>query len=238
MKKRPVVVVTRRLAERDRDPHAGAVRRPPQPRRHADVRRGPRRRGARRRRARADRDGRDRRGTPCRSRAVPQAHRQFRQRRRQYRRARSGVARNHRDQHAGRPHRRHGRHDHGADHGGGAPPAGGRPPHPGRCLEWLVSDLDARPPDHRQAARHRRHGPDRPGARPPGEGFRPFDPLPQPAPRPGPRRGGTRGDLLGIARPDAGADGHRVGELPAHARDLSPFIGAPPQADEARCASS
>ncbi len=36
-------------------------------------------------------------------------------------------------------------------------------------------------------------------------------------------------------RPDAGAHGHRLGQLPAHAGDLSPALGAPPQADEAGC---
>ena len=48
-------------------------------------------------------------------------------------------------------------------------------------------------------------------------------------------RGGARGDLLGEPRPDAGPHGHRLGELPAHAGDLPPALGAPPQADEARC---
>ena len=47
-------------------------------------------------------------------------------------------------------------------------------------------------------------------------------------------RGGAGGDLLGLPRPDAGAHGHRVGQLPAHARDLSPAVGAPPEAAEAR----
>ena len=43
-------------------------------------------------------------------------------------------------------------------------------------------------------------------------------------------RGGARGDLLGFARPDAGADRHRLGQLPAHAGDLSPAVGAAAQA--------
>ena len=41
--------------------------------------------------------------------------RQFRQRRRQYRRGRGACARHHRDQYAESAHRRHRRHDHGAD---------------------------------------------------------------------------------------------------------------------------
>jgi hypothetical protein len=46
-------------------------------------------------------------------------------------------------------------------------------------------------------------------------------------------RGGAGGDLLGKPRPDAGAHGHRLGQLPAHAGDLSPAVGAPAEADEA-----
>ena len=41
---------------------------------------------------------------------------------------------------------------------------------------------------------------------------------------------GARGDLLGIPRPDAGPHGHRVGQLPAHARDLPPALRPPPEA--------
>jgi hypothetical protein len=40
-------------------------------------------------------------------------------------------------------------------------------------------------------------------------------------------RAGTGRDLLGKPRPDAGAHGHRVGQLPAHTGDLSPAFGAP-----------
>ena len=49
------------------------------------------------------------------------------------------------------------------------------------------------------------------------------------------RRGreGARGDLLGKPRPDAGAHGHRLGQLPAHAGDLSPAVGAAAEAAEA-----
>ena len=43
----------------------------------------------------------------------------------------------------------------------------------GRGLDRLVADLDARPPHHRQAARHRRHGTHRPGGRAPRQGVRP-----------------------------------------------------------------
>jgi hypothetical protein len=47
-------------------------------------------------------------------------------------------------------------------------------------------------------------------------------------------RGGARRDLLGFARPDAGAHGRRLGQLPAYPSDLSPALGPPAQADEAR----
>ena len=46
-------------------------------------------------------------------------------------------------------------------------------------------------------------------------------------------RAGARGDLLGQPRPDAGAHGHRLDQLPAHARDLSPAVGAAAEAAEA-----
>ena len=46
-------------------------------------------------------------------------------------------------------------------------------------------------------------------------------------------RAGAGGDLLGQPRPDAGAHGHRVGQLPAHAGDLSPALGAAAEAAEA-----
>ena len=51
-------------------------------------------------------------------------------------------------------------------------------------------------------------------------------------------RGGTQRDLLGKPRPDAGAHGHRLGQLPAHAGDLSSAVGAPAQAAAARGLSS
>ena len=47
-------------------------------------------------------------------------------------------------------------------------------------------------------------------------------------------RGGARGDLLGEPRPDARPHGHRLGQLPAHAGDLPPALGPPAEADEAR----
>ena len=47
----------------------------------------------------------------------------------------------------------------------------------------LVADLDARPPHLGQAARHHRHGPDRPGGGAPRPRLRPVDPLSQPPPR-------------------------------------------------------
>ena len=46
----------------------------------------------------------------------------------------------------------------------------------------LVADVDARPSHRRQAARHHRHGPDRPGRRAPRARLRPADPLSQPPP--------------------------------------------------------
>ena len=47
-----------------------------------------------------------------------------------------------------------------------------------------------------------------------------------------------RGDLLGEPRPDARAHGHHLGQLPAHARDLSPALGAAAQADAAATPTS
>ena len=143
--------------------------------------------------------------------------------------------RHHGHQHARRPHRGHRRHGDGADSRRRPPHPGGRPDRPRRGLGRLVADLDAGAADHRQAPRHRRHGPDRPGARAPRQGLRPVDPLPQPPPRAGQDRAGARGDLLGIPRPDARPHGHRVGQLPAHAGDLPPSLGASPEAHEARC---
>jgi glyoxylate reductase len=63
------------------------------------------------------------------------------------------------------------------------------------------------------------------------QGLRPADPLPQPPAASPQHRGRARGDLLGEPRPDARPHGHRLGQLPAHAGDLSSALGAPPQAD-------
>ena len=160
------------------------------------------------------------------------ADRQFRQRRRQYRRDRGPCARHHRDQHPESPDRRHRRHDHGADPGGAAAADRRRlHPHRGQELAGLVADLDARPSHRRQAPRHHRHGPDRPGRGAPGARLRPADPLSQPPPgRAGDRRRIGR-DLLGKPRPDAGADGHHLGELSAHAGDVPSVVGAAAEAD-------
>ena len=51
------------------------------------------------------------------------------------------------------------------------------------------------------------------------------------------RRGAGR-DLLGKPRPDAGAHGHHLGQLPAHAGDLSSAVGAAAEADAAGRLSS
>ncbi len=101
-------------------------------------------------------------------------------------------------------------------------------------MDRLVAHLDARPAHHRQAPRHRRHGPHRPRPGAPRPGLRPVDPLPQPAPGAARRGGFPGGDLVGEPRPDARPHGHRVRELPAHARHLPPALGAAPQAPEAR----
>ena len=132
-------------------------------------------------------------------------------------------ARHHRDQHAGRADRGYRRHDHGADPGGAAPAGrrrGGADIRQG--LDRLDADLDARPPHLGQAARHHRHGADRPGGGAARPRLRPADSLSQPPPRAAAHRGGARRHLLGEPRPDAHAHGHRLGQLPAHAGDLSP----------------
>ena len=132
----------------------------------------------------ADRHRRDHRRGSQAARLQAETDRQFRQRRRQYRRRRGACARHHRDQHAEGSDRRHRRHDHGADSGGAAPADRGRlHPHRGQELAGLVADLDARPPHRRQTARHHRHGPHRPGRGAPGARLRPADPLSQPPSR-------------------------------------------------------
>ncbi len=94
------------------------------------------------------------------------------------------CARHHRDQHAEGSDRRHRRHDHGADPRGAAAADRGRlDPDRRQGLAGLVADLDARPSHRRQAARHHRHGPHRPGRGAPRARLRPADPLSQPPPR-------------------------------------------------------
>ena len=162
-----------------------------------------------------------------------QADRSFRDRDGQHRR-RCGSASGHPGhQHAGRAHRRHGRHDHGADPRGGPPDRGRSCRHPGRDLGRMVAHLDARASDYRQAARHRGHGPHRAGSGAPGQGLRIVGALPQSSPVGCRRRTGGGRHLLGFAGPDAGPDGHHLGQLPAYARHLSPAVGPAPQAAEA-----
>ena len=88
-------------------------------------------------------------------------------------------------------------------------------------LGRLVADLDARPPHLGQAARHHRHGPDRPGGGAPRPAFGLQIHYHNRRRVAAADRGGARGDLLGEPRPDAGPHGHHLGQLPAHAGDLS-----------------
>ena len=132
------------------------------------------------------------------------------------------AARHHRHQHAGRADRRHRRHDDGADPRGAAP-AGRRRRDAAPTADW-AGWSPTWMLGHRICGKRLgivgmgRIGQAR-GA--PRQRLRPVDPLSQPPPRRGRDRGGARGDLLGEPRPDAGAHGHRLGQLPAHARDLS-----------------
>src|ERR1700722_10656228 len=103
-----------------------------------------------------------------------------------------------------------------------------------KVLTEDTADLDARPPHRRQAARHHRHGPYRPGSGAPGARLRPANSLPQPPPRCAAHRRRIGRDLLGKPRPDAGADGHHLGELSAHAGHLPSAVGAAPEADPER----
>ena len=120
-------------------------------------------------------------------RRPPEADRQLRHRLRPHRPPVRPGARHHRHQHAGRADRGHRRHDHGADPGRAAAADRGRA-HPARgALDRLVADLDARPSRLRQAAGHRRHGPDRPGGGAPRPRLPDEHPLPQPPPRPATR---------------------------------------------------
>ena len=68
-----------------------------------------------------------------------------------------------------------------------------------QAVARLVADLDARPPHLGQAARHHRHGPDRPGGGAPRARLRPADPLSQPPPRRAEDRGGAVGRPIGKA---------------------------------------
>ena len=168
----------------DRDPDARAVRREVESRRYADDAGADRRSGPHGRRAGADRHRHDQRGDAQASRLQAAHDRQFRQRRRQYRRHGGACARHHGDQHAESADRRHRRHDHGADSRGAAAADRRRiDPHRGQELAGLVADLDARPSHRRQAPRHHRHGPHRPGRGPPRARLRPADPLSQPPSR-------------------------------------------------------
>ena len=177
------------------------------------------------RRAGADDHRQDRRPHAGPGRGSPAPHRPVRRRRGQYRRAGLRLARHHRHQHARRAHRRHRRHDDGADPrraragssmasppcSPASSPAGRRPgcsaaastASASASSAWAAS---ARPS---RAARKR---------------LRPADPLSQPQAGPSAGAGRARGDLLGQPRPDAGADGHRLDQLPAHAGDLPPSL--------------
>src|SRR5690606_16798877 len=62
--------------------------------------------------------------------------------------------------------------------------------------------------------------------------FRLSGPLPQPPPLASRDRGRGGGDLLGEPRPDAGAGGYPLDQLPAYARDLPPDQCPPSETDE------
>ena len=102
-----------------------------------------------------------------------------------------------------------------------APPGGGRCRAGERSVPRLVTELDAGQPHLGQAAGHPWHGPHRSGGGAPGQSVQPADPLPQPQTRARRDRERAGGDLLGQPGPDAGADGHRLGQLPAHRRPIT-----------------
>ena len=188
-----------------------------------------------RRRAGADGDRPDRRRRAEGGRRAAQADRQFRQRRRQHRRGRRGPARHHRHQHAGRADRGHRRHDHGADPRGAAPARRGRDrPHRRQATGAAGRRPGCSATASGASGSASSAWADRPGGGAARPRLRPADPLSQPPPRPAEDRGGAAGDLLGQPRPDAGAHGHHLGQLPAHARDLPPAVGAPAEAAAAR----
>ena len=228
-------------ARRGRDAHARAVRRAAQPRRRADDRRPSWSRRCRRPTCWC-------RPSPTAStpRVIAQAGEQLKL----IANFGTGVdnidvtaapaARHHRHQHARRPDRRHRRHDHGADPGRAAPAGRGRAGHAGdgEFNGWSPTWMLGRR-IWRQAARHRRHGPHRPGGGAPRPRLRPADPLPQPQAASRQQiEAGAGGDLLGKPRPDAGPHGHRLGQLPAHAGDLPSAVGAAAEADAAARLSS
>src|SRR5579863_726711 len=70
---------------------------------------------------------------------------------------------------------------------------------------------------------------------PAGARLRPADPRSQPPPGGAPHRRRAGRDLLGKPRPDAGADGHHLGELSAHAGNVSSGVGAAAEADPQGC---
>ena len=146
VKKKPLVVVTRKLPDsietRMRelfDARLNLDDTPMTPEQIAEA-------DPHRRRAGADRHRQDHRGDAQAARLQAAHDRQFRQRRRQYRRHGGACARHHGDQHAESADRRHRRHDHGADPRGAAPAGRGHldPAPRARTGRRLVADLDAR----------------------------------------------------------------------------------------------
>ncbi len=150
-----------------------------------------------------------------------EADRQFRQWRRQYRCRRRVKTGHHSHQYARRPDRRHRRHDNGADPRRRAPRRRRRRGHSGwRWSGWSPTwMLGTGSPANGSAssawAASARPWPGAPrafGLQIHYHNRRPVAAAIEEA---------LGGDLLGIARPDAGPDGHRFGQLPAHAGDLS-----------------
>ena len=160
-----------------------------------------------------------------------EADRQLRHRRRPYRPEDRAPARHHGHQHAGRADRGHRRHDHGADPGRAAPPGRGRA-------------ADALAATGRAGARPRCSATASGASGSASSAWAASAPPWRAAPAASASRCTTttaaasmpslearaRGDLLGEPRPDAGAHGHHLGQLPAHAGDLSPAVGAAAEA--------
>ncbi len=145
------------------------------------------------------------------------------------------AARHHRHQHAGRADRGHRRHDHGADPRGAAParrrraradrtattgPAGRRP----GCSATASAASGSASSAWAASARRWRAAPRAFGLQIHYHNRRRVAPQIEEE---------LERDLLGKPRPDAGAHGHRLGQLPAHAGDLSPAVGAAAEADAA-----